>query len=171
LFHNRRMSLVGKKPISSATVLYNWEPTPGSSIQGITIAKDQTITIYQKFDNGWWVGQIDSTGVAGIFPGSYVKETQVFPQTTTASAPNTLAPAQGFAERATINLRRGNSGLTTVTTEAPADTRERCIAIKSYKGTSPQLSFEEGDEIIVLERWQTGWCRGICNGKTGLFAK
>lgn len=164
-----------RKPLSLAQVHYSWDPasSPGATSQAIPITKDQTIVVFQKFDNGWWVGQIEGTSTMGIFPGTYVKETQVFPQILAVTT--TIQPAVSTTTVATDKSilsqvgKRGSTAL--LTTEPVADTRERCIAIKSYKGTSPQLSFEEGDEIIVIERWQTGWCRGICNGKTGLFAK
>jgi hypothetical protein len=32
-----------------------------------------------------------------------------------------------------------------------------------------ELNFQKGDEILEVEKIDSDWCRGLINGKTGIF--
>ncbi|EGG22149.1 hypothetical protein DFA_04267 [Cavenderia fasciculata] len=63
------------------------------------------------------------------------------------------------------NNNTNNNNNTTATT-----TCFEAIAIRDHKSIHlSQLSFKKGDTIWVFETAPTGWSRGECNGKRGLF--
>ena len=47
---------------------------------------------------------------------------------------------------------------------------EKYSAVYTYAGQyEDELSFEAGDEIMVLAKDEADWWKGECNGKTGVF--
>ena len=50
------------------------------------------------------------------------------------------------------------------------DTSSTVTAVHDYPGeNSDDLSFKTGDKIKVIERVNSDWLMGECNGKQGLF--
>ncbi|XP_070553885.1 SH3 domain-containing protein 19-like isoform X2 [Ptychodera flava] len=53
-----------------------------------------------------------------------------------------------------------------------AQSGPHCIAKFDYDGTPPDdLSFKEGDKIMLTERVGADWYKGTCNGQEGMFPK
>ncbi|KAL6075471.1 Intersectin 1 (SH3 domain protein) [Balamuthia mandrillaris] len=157
------------QPIGLAEVVFAWTGKTGEGSKDLSIQPGQTVTVYQKFNNGWWVGSIhDSNGTPGrkgIFPGSYVRETATFDG----------APAKTNYGQKSVNHR--HSLAVNQSTSSSASPSQRCKAIKTFNGTGNQLSFKPGDIIQIETRYPTGWWKGTIVSSTspspssGLFPK
>ena len=51
-----------------------------------------------------------------------------------------------------------------------------CSFFVAYKAKFPfhalaegDLTLEEGDVVVVMDTLESGWWRGVCNGRTGWF--
>ncbi len=139
-----------------ARALYAYAAKPGG--KELSLSKDQIIKVFKKYANGWWIGELDDgSGARGVFPGNYVQEIEP-PSPSRIVASNPDASDEKKDEEA--RPRSSSQGQTS------------CCAVKAYKGaSSSHLSFEEGDVILILERYATGWWKGQLNGKVGLFPK
>ncbi|KAL6043950.1 Intersectin 1 (SH3 domain protein) [Balamuthia mandrillaris] len=148
------------QPIGLAEVVFAWTGKTGEGSKDLSIQPGQTVTVYQKFNNGWWVGSIhDSSGTPGrkgIFPGSYVRETATFDG----------APAKINSGHKSVNHR--HSLAVNRSTSSSASPSQRCKAIKTFRGTGNQLSFKPGDIIQIETRYPTGWWKGTIISSTSL---
>ncbi|KAL6050715.1 Intersectin 1 (SH3 domain protein) [Balamuthia mandrillaris] len=155
------------QPIGLAEVVFAWTGKTGEGSKDLSIQPGQTVTVYQKFNNGWWVGSIrDSNGAPGrkgIFPGSYVRETTTF----------ACPPAKTSPTHNSVNHRHSLAVNPSTSLASPS---HRCKAIKTFRGTGNQLSFKPGDIIQIETRYPTGWWKGTivnssASSSSGLFPK
>lgn len=106
----------------------------------ISFKEGDVITVLTKADDGWYMGEIN--GQKGLFPSTYCTEI-------------------GSA---------ANSGRTNGGGGGSGGGSRTVIALYDYDATDEgELSFHEGDRIVVVEESDSGWWTGELNGVTGTF--
>merc|ERR1712137_621757 len=121
-----------------ATVIHSYQPT---SEEEIKLSKGETLTVYEKHDNGWWVGET-LTGIIGIFPGSYVQETKQTKEKEEAASGSTKnAQSNSPTEQETNSPERKSIG--------------KALVLYDYKGqTNTELSLTQGTTVNILRKLQ-----------------
>ncbi|KAJ8270493.1 hypothetical protein GJAV_G00115490 [Gymnothorax javanicus] len=123
-----------------AQALCSWTAKTDSHLN---FSKDDIITVLEQQEN-WWLGELN--GVQGWFPKTYVK-------LMTGSNPST--------EQVYSNVD-GADGAATAQ-------QEEYVALYTYNSPEPgDLTFNEGDSILVIER-QGEWWKGKIGERSGLF--
>ncbi|XP_048053676.1 SH3 domain-containing protein 19 [Megalobrama amblycephala] len=123
-------------------VLYDFTPEgPGE----LTLKAGDVVSNVEQLDSEWYMGTCRN--MSGFFPISYVK---------TLNNPNIPAPASRSEWK---------------TKPSPEPVRgPRCVARFDFDGEqSDELSFSEGDVILLKEYVEEEWARGEVNGHVGIF--
>ena len=105
----------------------------------LSFKKGDILVVVDEYDDGWWKGYRGTE--LGLFPSNYVEEVGVA---------GTEDPAQANGPSLNITAR--------------AKYRYQATAIRK-----DELSFEEGDEVVVMEKEADGWWKGRCGTRIGWF--
>eukprot|EP00126_Sphaerothecum_destruens_P011472 Sdes_comp20914_c0_seq2m18252 len=128
-----------------AIVVLGHEPSSDSELQ---LLVGEYVEVVDKSDQDWWQGlKTDSRGNSchGWFPSSCVQ----------------LIADPASSRRSTNPFEE---------TTAASVNGVQMKAIYDYQGsTEDELSFLEGDIILVVDRTEGGWWEGYCSGKHGWF--
>ncbi|XP_065648095.1 intersectin-2 isoform X6 [Hydra vulgaris] len=115
----------------------------------LSFNKGDMISVQQQQDQ-WWFGECH--GESGWFPKSYVK-------------PIGVDNSPSIENIGTI-IKKSASEEQVVNVSSTID--KECIALYSYSGPDGDLTFNEGDTILVLND-DGEWWNGYCNGVIGMF--
>lgn len=135
-------------------VLYDYEPT---NEQELLIHAGDIISVLQECDDGWWEGEL-ADGTRGFFPSNFV---QVIDENVDGIAVDDHQIADDSADAADV----------AVAGEEGEEQAEMTSALYDYEAQSEnELTFKEGDIIIVREKYDDGWWYGhLESGEEGLF--
>ncbi|ROL53132.1 SH3 domain-containing protein 19 [Anabarilius grahami] len=122
--------------------LYDFTP---EGPRELTLKAGDVVSNVEQLDSEWYMGTCRN--MSGVFPISYVK---------TLNNPNIPAPASRSEWK---------------TKPSPEPVRgPRCVARFDFDGEqSDELSFSEGDVILLKEYVEEEWARGEVNGHVGIF--
>ena len=136
-----------RKSHTVALVLHNYTSQTDTEI---SLVKGQTVKVYDKFENGWWVGKNDE-GRRGVFPGSYVTE----------KFDNLKVEAEKVPKQRILS--------TTIQTKPTILFKAKVIY--DYNASSDkELSIKKEDVVSVYKKIQEdGWWLGELNGNIGHF--
>jgi len=60
----------GNTVIARVKALYQYDPQDPAELR---LKEGDDIEVYQKNEDGWWYGQVTSSGERGLFPSNYVE--------------------------------------------------------------------------------------------------
>jgi len=137
----------------------------GSNPDDLPFQTGEIINVISQSDSGWWEG-INSTGKQGFFPATYVQEIQTTetpnfanfedqqdkpPLIPPSPASLSKSPSSQLAELNQQNQNQPTEGLT----------NEVAKALYPYTANKEgDLSFEEGDVLLISLRQDNGWLYG-----------
>ncbi|XP_068961610.1 SH3 domain-containing protein 19 isoform X2 [Petaurus breviceps papuanus] len=114
---------------------------PAEQADDLNLTSGETVYLLEKIDNDWYRGKCQNQ--TGIFPANYVKVIIDVPE-------------GGNGKKGSISSH--------------CVTGPRCVARFEYIGDQKdELSFSEGEMIVLKEYINDEWARGERNGKTGIF--
>ncbi|XP_074130275.1 SH3 domain-containing protein 19 isoform X3 [Sminthopsis crassicaudata] len=114
---------------------------PAEQADDLNLASGETVYLLEKIDSDWYRGKCRNQ--TGIFPANYVKVIIDVPE-------------GGKGEKGSISSHCAIG--------------PRCVARFEYIGDQKdELSFSEGEMILLKEYVNDEWARGERNGKTGIF--
>ncbi|XP_043829388.1 SH3 domain-containing protein 19 [Dromiciops gliroides] len=114
---------------------------PAEQADDLNLTSGETVYLLEKIDNDWYRGKCRNQ--TGIFPANYVKVI-------------TDVPGGGNGKKGSISSH--------------CVIGPRCVARFEYMGDQKdELSFSEGEMILLKEYINDEWARGERNGKTGIF--
>jgi hypothetical protein len=73
------MATTAHREVAQAVANYDYA---GRSDRELSFKKGQRISVFQRQESGWWVGEVE--GKRGLFPGSFVQEVPVVVEATTS---------------------------------------------------------------------------------------
>ena len=178
------------KPHTLAKAFHNYKPQSENEIE---LTKGDVLKVFEKFENGWWVGET-SDGKLGVFPGSYVKEipnesqqntnTQAPPpQNTAVERPVQQQQKQQKQEETQPKQQEQpkNEPTTNKQTTANTDAKRKtgtnrkiigqAEVLYDYEGkTDTELQLKKGSIVNILcKRQEDGWWQGEFEGRFGHF--
>lgn len=180
------------RPHTLAKAFHNYKPQSENEIE---LTKGDILKVFEKFENGWWVGET-SSGKLGVFPGSYVKEFQSKPTDnieTTNTQPNQEQnkTAQTKQEQKPISeqvqkpisepkqepkQQQPQETTNKTGTETKRKTGKRKVigqaeVLYDYDGkTDTELQLKKGSTVNILCKLQEdGWWQGEFEGRFGHF--
>uniref|UniRef100_A0A4X2KTG3 SH3 domain containing 19 n=1 Tax=Vombatus ursinus TaxID=29139 RepID=A0A4X2KTG3_VOMUR len=114
---------------------------PAEQADDLNLTSGETVYLLEKIDSDWYRGKCRNQ--IGIFPANYVKVIIDVPE-------------GGNGKKGSISSH--------------CVTGPRCVARFEYIGDQKdELSFSEGETILLKEYVNDEWARGERNGKTGIF--
>ncbi|KAM8971128.1 SH3 domain-containing protein 19 isoform X2 [Sarcophilus harrisii] len=114
---------------------------PAEQADDLNLTSGETVYLLEKIDSDWYRGKCRNQ--TGIFPANYVKVIIDVPE-------------GGKGEKGSISSHCAIG--------------PRCVARFEYIGDQKdELSFSEGEMILLKEYINDEWARGERNGKTGIF--
>lgn len=124
-------------------------------------------------------GRVPAAAVSGSPGGVTVMEATSTPQRAVSprSMTTTSSPAITTTSRSNSSLNVSSKSISVVSksARAPAPVTQptgigKCTALYDYDGQGDQeLTFRQGDIIVILEKDESGWWQGELNGKIGIF--
>eukprot|EP01104_Vermistella_antarctica_P003973 TRINITY_DN1437_c2_g2_i2.p1 TRINITY_DN1437_c2_g2~~TRINITY_DN1437_c2_g2_i2.p1 ORF type:complete len:1039 (+),score=282.22 TRINITY_DN1437_c2_g2_i2:209-3325(+) len=162
-------------PAIYARALYAYKAQSSTELD---VSPNDIIKVIQKYENGWWVGE--SNGNMGVFPGAYVKELSDEEAKAANGGepeePPTVAESESEVAAAVEvdggGHGGGGGGGVNESDDGQGDGRRRVRAIKDHTAKhSAQLSFKQGEVIVLIDQFPTGWWKGDLNGHSGLFPR
>ncbi|XP_060034948.1 SH3 domain-containing protein 19 isoform X2 [Erinaceus europaeus] len=131
-----------QKPVdSSAPHAVVLHDFPAEQVDDLNLTSGEIVYLLERIDTDWYRGKYRNQ--TGVFPANHVKIIIDVPE-------------------------RGNEKRESVSTHCAKDTR--CIARFEYIGDQKdELSFSEGEVIILKEYVNEEWARGELRGRTGIF--
>ena len=139
--------------------VYDYDATDAADL---SFKEDDIVVVVDKVDPGWWRGYRGTE--LGLFPSNYVEEVGVAGTEDPAQANEkgpVPAPVTGevYSEP---DLWKNRSKKPSLNITARAKYR--------YQGSrEDELSFEEGDIVVVMEKEADGWWKGRCGTRIGWF--
>ncbi|XP_060062645.1 SH3 domain-containing protein 19-like [Ylistrum balloti] len=131
-------------------VMYNFD---GSDPGDLPLKVGDKVKVIGIVNEEWLYGQVQEQ--CGQFPASFIDP-----------VPKDLTPYH--PEVKTVTQNTTNENLAGQESDLPLDTY--CVALHAFSGEGDdELSFSEGDRILILENLGPDWCRGTINNKTGMF--
>ncbi|KAL1023737.1 hypothetical protein UPYG_G00045380 [Umbra pygmaea] len=139
----------------------------GEQSDELTFSEGDVIQLKEYVDEEWARGQIGTH--SGVFPLSFVDIVEDLPP------PPQLQRRQSAAIKVAMpgmvsstNFREAAKPL-----QAPTSAGvEWAVAQYDYEGQSAEdLSFQQGDRILVTQNIDTEWCSGRLNGREGFFPR
>ncbi|NXF92559.1 SH319 protein, partial [Eubucco bourcierii] len=122
-----------------AVVLHDF---PAEHVDDLDLHAGDTVCLLEKIDSEWYRGRCGNR--TGIFPASFVKVV-------------TDVPEEGKRKKIPCSSQHINKG-------------PRCIARFEYIGDQKdELSFSEGETIILKEYVNEEWAKGELRGTSGIF--
>uniref|UniRef100_A0A2K5NB17 SH3 domain-containing protein 19 n=1 Tax=Cercocebus atys TaxID=9531 RepID=A0A2K5NB17_CERAT len=114
---------------------------PAEQVDDLNLTSGETVYLLEKIDTDWYRGNCRNQ--IGIFPANYVKVIIDIPE-----------GGNGKRESVSSHCVKGS----------------RCVARFEYIGEQKdELSFSEGEIIILKEYVNEEWARGEVRGRTGIF--
>ncbi|XP_065401640.1 SH3 domain-containing protein 19 isoform X3 [Macaca fascicularis] len=114
---------------------------PAEQVDDLNLTSGETVYLLEKIDTDWYRGNCRNQ--IGIFPANYVKVIIDIPE-----------GGNGKRESVSPHCVKGS----------------RCVARFEYIGEQKdELSFSEGEIIILKEYVNEEWARGEVRGRTGIF--
>ncbi|XP_072477337.1 SH3 domain-containing protein 19 isoform X3 [Notamacropus eugenii] len=114
---------------------------PAEQVDDLNLTSGETVYLLEKIDSDWYRGKCRNQ--TGIFPANYVKVIIDVPE-------------------------GGNEKKGSISSHCVIG--PRCVARFEYIGDQKdELSFSEGETILLKEYISDEWARGERNGKTGIF--
>lgn len=140
----------------------------------LTLAAGDRIVVLHRDDNGWWDGRC--RGREGKLPGNYVREATLAERESFAAeqSPARPAPAPKGPPRLAAPMPakppKATAAGAAAAPAAPSAQADVVTACYDYAAQfEGELSFAEGDCIVVLRRDAAGWWEGSAHGVTGMF--
>ena len=131
---------------------------------------------FLKFVDSFWCEGETPEGIVGIFPATFVKLTPEL-QTELDELNNDVVLEENIqnnkenAQNQQVNTDLIVENYDTANVNGNSATFQKAIALYKYVGTeADDLSFEEGQEIIVVEKIDDNWLRGQIGDNVGMFA-
>lgn len=157
----------GSKKPEIATVI---APYSATSSEQLSLQRGQLIMIRKKSASGWWEGELQAKGrkrQLGWFPASYVKVLS----SSGGSSRTTPVPAEMDDEMPQMPPTVPTQTAITAAFEVNnTPTLDQVVALFPYTAQNEdELSFLQGDVLIILDREDPAWWRGELKGQTGLF--
>ena len=135
----------------------------------LELVKGMTIEVLEEIDEFWCEGQTKD-GVKGMFPRTFVD----LPPLEIPSSIDKVIDESG--NNNIVIEEEDHANISPVATEQSIDVAGSSIplytvvALYQYHSDEPgDLSFSEGDEIIVLSEIDGAWCTGQLGANTGMF--
>ncbi|XP_057373684.1 intersectin-1-like isoform X2 [Daphnia carinata] len=154
----------GSKKPEIATVI---APYSATSSEQLSLQRGQLIMIRKKSASGWWEGELQAKGrkrQLGWFPASYVKVLS----SSGGSSRTTPVPTEMDDEMPPIVPTQ--TAITAAFEVNNTPTLDQVVALFPYTAQNEdELSFLQGDVLIILDREDPAWWRGELKGQTGLF--
>uniref|UniRef100_A0A0P6J4T4 SH3 domain-containing protein 19 n=1 Tax=Heterocephalus glaber TaxID=10181 RepID=A0A0P6J4T4_HETGA len=132
-----------QKPVDSntphAVVLHDF---PAEQVDDLNLTSGEIVYLLEKIDTDWYRGKCRNQ--TGVFPANYVK--------------------------VIVDIPEGGSGKRESVSSHCVNKDPRCIARFEYIGDQKdELSFSEGEIIILKEYVDEEWARGELGDRTGIF--
>ncbi|XP_054418552.1 SH3 domain-containing protein 19 isoform X1 [Pteronotus mesoamericanus] len=132
-----------QKPVDSSTphavVLHDF---PAEEVDDLNLTSGEIVYLLEKIDTDWYRGKCRNQ--TGVFPANYVKVIVDVPE-------------GGNRKRESVSSHCVNKG-------------PRCVARFEYIGDQKsELSFSEGEIIVLKEYVNDEWARGELQDRTGVF--
>ena len=153
----------------------------GASASELSFSAGELITDVVCLEGEWWRGRY--RGQLGHFPALYVELVNDAQKNEVQNDDKSAIAAKVEVETAQSN--KSNTGKPPVPSKASkaklnrapsavdAQRRHksfRARALRKFVGEgADQLSFDEGDQIVVVAECDDGWWRGVCRAREGLF--
>jgi len=137
---------VVEKPqtISKCKVRFDYEVQQQTDL---ALIAGQIVNILEKAESGWWKGECN--GKIGLFPSNFVEDIVETEQSHTIAIQSPIIPNP--------------------VVENPQAT-SNCRVLYNYEAEQPtDLTLVGGQIVNILEKDESGWWKGECNGKIGLF--
>ncbi|ELR15570.1 SH3 domain containing protein [Acanthamoeba castellanii str. Neff] len=184
------MATTAHREVAQAVANYDYA---GRSDRELSFKKGQRISVFQRQESGWWVGEVE--GKRGLFPGSFVQEWwrrrdvvererqrrrgvdhRLARQSKLAPLRATTCDVVQRNTRGATNLNHHGGGGGIYIVERRGYTADilacgKVVALFDFTGDNDKkISFKRGDTINVLQKLQEeGWWEGELNGQVGLF--
>ncbi|KFO35588.1 SH3 domain-containing protein 19 [Fukomys damarensis] len=132
-----------QKPVDSntphAVVLHDF---PAEQVDDLNLTSGEIVYLLEKIDTDWYRGKCRNQ--TGVFPANYVK--------------------------VIVDIPEGGSGKRESVSSHCVNKEPRCIARFEYIGDQrDELSFSEGEVIVLKEFVNEEWARGELGDRTGIF--
>ncbi|XP_036097572.1 SH3 domain-containing protein 19 isoform X1 [Molossus molossus] len=132
-----------QKPVDGRTphaiVLHDF---PAEQVDDLNLTSGEIVYLLEKIDTDWYRGKCRNQ--TGVFPANYVKVIMDVPE-------------GGNGKRESVSSHCVNKG-------------PRCVARFEYFGDQKdELTFLEGETIVLKEYVNEEWARGELRGRTGIF--
>ncbi|XP_029105999.1 SH3 domain-containing protein 19-like [Scleropages formosus] len=125
----------------------------------LSLSEGDVVKLVEYVDREWARGELD--GLVGIFPLNFVEIVQDLP------AP--AAQPSGVCGMTSSLKKQEAAEVSAVTGDPPG---EWAVALYSFTAqTDEDLSFQQGEHILVTQHVDSDWCCGRLNGREGLFPK
>jgi len=146
------MSKASAKPLYDVTASFAYT---AKTERELTVVKGDSLSVLKEC--GQWLFVQNTEGKRGMVPANYTRRAGQ----ASASPAKTASPIPASA--ATPGSRGPSPG---------GEANKRMVAIKDVVPTaSGQIALKEGEVVVVLEEYATGWLRVSCNGKEGRVPK
>ena len=134
----------------------------------LKLVKGMTVEVLEEIDEFWCEGQTKD-GVRGMFPRTFVDLPPL-------EIPSSIDKGIDESDNYNVTKEEDHANISPVATEQSIDVAGSStpiytvIALYHYHSDEPgDLSFNEGDEIIVLSEIDGAWCTGQLGANTGMF--
>ena len=134
----------------------------------LELVKGMTVEVLEEIDEFWCEGQTKD-GVKGMFPRTFVDLPPL-------EIPSSIDEGIDESDNKSVTEEEDHVNNSSAATEQSIDVAESStplytvIALYHYHSDEPgDLSFNEGDEIIVLSEIDGAWCTGQLGANTGMF--
>ncbi|OWF38490.1 SH3 domain-containing protein 19-like [Mizuhopecten yessoensis] len=146
------LKLEPSSEVDVATVMYNFD---GSDPGDLPLNVGDMVKVIGIVNEEWLYGQRGEQ--RGQFPANFID-----------SIPNNLPPYDPEVKPVTQNTVIESS--MEEKSDLPLSDVIYCVALHAFNGEGDdELSFSEGDRILVLENLGSDWCKGKLNNKCGIF--
>ncbi|KAL4618139.1 SH3 domain-containing protein 19-like [Arapaima gigas] len=133
----------------------------GEHSDELSLSEGDIVRLLEYVDQEWARGEL--SGTVGIFPLNFVEIVEDLPAAA-AQTPDGEKPDLGGRAPAHEQLLHSNIS------NLPPE--EWAVALYSFSAqTDEDLSFQQGEHILITQHVDSDWCCGRLNGKEGLFPK
>uniref|UniRef100_A0A4W3I5G3 SH3 domain-containing protein n=2 Tax=Callorhinchus milii TaxID=7868 RepID=A0A4W3I5G3_CALMI len=134
----------------------------GEQPDELTFFEGDVIALKEYLNEEWVRGQLK--GHVGTFPLNFVEIIEDLPMPVLQPSQNTSV-SSGFGMSVS-----GKTEDTPVTSQIEDLGTEWCEALYDFKAEDPDdLSFKQGDRILIMEQLDAEWYKGKLNGHEGIF--